>query len=471
MPAQIESEASASSLAFERSLTAPFDNKTTAGNYLTSLFAQQHHDWHTSVTLIEDVIKTDPENLQLLSRAMVLSAGAGQFEQAVHYARRVRTIEPDNSLAGLLLTAESFQQQDYKKADDTLAPLEQGGLSEFMMPLLQSWAKAGNGEYDIDGLQGNTIHLHHAILIAEFLDKKSDIDALLQRALSAQGMTLDDLSQIADMYAHIGKADMAEELYRQILAEWPENAELQKKIKALNTGQTENLFTPIATPEQGVARGFYDMAILLYREYSDDSARVFANMATYLDPALHEATLMMAHLYARNDRIDEAIAHYNKIPPGHETFLQSQRLSADALEEAGRDADAMSALNRLYERYQDIDALIQIGDIQRRNEDFAAAIESYNKAERTLGTIGADHWHLFYVRGMSYEQNSQWLKAEQDLKAALEFQPNHPLVLNYLGYAWADQGINLDKSLDFIRRAAAQDDRDGYIIDTLGWVL
>ena len=40
-----------------------------------------------------------------------------------------------------------------------------------------------------------------------------------------------------------------------------------------------------------------------------------------------------------------------------------------------------------------------------------------------------------------------------DLKAALVYRPDHPYLLNYLGYAWADKGQNLDDSLKLIQRA------------------
>jgi tetratricopeptide (TPR) repeat protein len=42
-------------------------------------------------------------------------------------------------------------------------------------------------------------------------------------------------------------------------------------------------------------------------------------------------------------------------------------------------------------------------------------------------------------------------------------------VLNYLGYSWIDQGINLDEGMAMIKRAVDQHPDDGYIVDSLGW--
>jgi len=40
-----------------------------------------------------------------------------------------------------------------------------------------------------------------------------------------------------------------------------------------------------------------------------------------------------------------------------------------------------------------------------------------------------------------------------NLLRALELSPDQPLVLNYLGYSWADQGVRIEEALSMIKRA------------------
>jgi predicted Zn-dependent protease len=42
-------------------------------------------------------------------------------------------------------------------------------------------------------------------------------------------------------------------------------------------------------------------------------------------------------------------------------------------------------------------------------------------------------------------------------------------VLNYLGYSWVDQGMNLKDALAMIQKAVDMRPSDGYIVDSLGW--
>jgi len=47
----------------------------------------------------------------------------------------------------------------------------------------------------------------------------------------------------------------------------------------------------------------------------------------------------------------------------------------------------------------------------------------------------------------------------------------HIFVLNYLGYSWVDQNMNLDEGFNMLRRAVELRPTDGYIVDSLGLSL
>ena len=78
-------------------------------------------------------------------------------------------------------------------------------------------------------------------------------------------------------------------------------------------------------------------------------------------------------------------------------------------------------------------------------------------------------WPIYYFRGISYEREKRWPEAEADLMQALALYPDQPLVLNYLGYSWVDQNMNLDEGFNMLRRAVELRPTDGYIVDSLGW--
>ena len=56
-------------------------------------------------------------------------------------------------------------------------------------------------------------------------------------------------------------------------------------------------------------------------------------------------------------------------------------------------------------------------------------------------------------RGVSYERIKEWNKAEKDLLASLEVDPNQAYVINYLAYSWIEKGIKIEKSLNMLKKA------------------
>src|SRR5262249_59786173 len=121
------------------------------------------------------------------------------------------------------------------------------------------------------------------------------------------------------------------------------------------------------------------------------------------------------------------------------------------------------------EHPKDTEAIVELGNIQRARKNFADCAQTYGKAIDNVPNPEKANWVMFYFRGICNERSHQWPAAEVDMKKALALYPDQPLVLNYLGYSWVDQGLHLDEGMDMIRRAVDPRPDDGYIVDSLGW--
>ncbi|VFU18782.1 Tetratricopeptide repeat protein (fragment) [anaerobic digester metagenome] len=53
----------------------------------------------------------------------------------------------------------------------------------------------------------------------------------------------------------------------------------------------------------------------------------------------------------------------------------------------------------------------------------------------------------------------------------LQSNPKDPIALNFVGYIWADEAINLDQAHEMISEALKQRPDDPYILDSMAWVL
>jgi len=147
------------------------------------------------------------------------------------------------------------------------------------------------------------------------------------------------------------------------------------------------------------------------------------------------------------------------------------RLSAaESLNDLGRTDEATKILIAMAEEEPKLAApLIKLGHILRARESFVEAQTAYDRAFQRIGTLQSHHWALLYARGIVLERTKQWERAEADFLKALEFNPDQPSILNYLGYSWVDQGRHLDRAKEMLQKAVNLRPNDGYIIDSLGW--
>jgi tetratricopeptide (TPR) repeat protein len=182
------------------------------------------------------------------------------------------------------------------------------------------------------------------------------------------------------------------------------------------------------------------------------------------------ALLSLGDLYEQLKKPDLAIKAYERIPANSVLARNAQIQMAVDLDALDRTDEAKKLLDRVIaEHPNDTEAIVELGNIQRARKAFADCGETYGKAIDNVPNPEKGNWVMFYFRGICYERSHQWPAAEADMKKALGLYPDQPLVLNYLGYSWVDQGIHLDEGMDMIRRAVDQRPDDGYIVDSLGW--
>lgn len=99
--------------------------------------------------------------------------------------------------------------------------------------------------------------------------------------------------------------------------------------------------------------------------------------------------------------------------------------------------------------------------------------KQYDEAEPILHgmlEVYGDDIAIHNYLAMIYEDQDRWQDAERHLKAILDIDPNDHNALNFLGYLWADEGVNLDEAKELIEKALELDPNNGYYLDSLGWV-
>jgi tetratricopeptide (TPR) repeat protein len=226
----------------------------------------------------------------------------------------------------------------------------------------------------------------------------------------------------------------------------------------------------VDSPQAGGAEVLYGLGAALGRRGGEDLGLVYLQLALYLAPNQPLALLSLADLYEQMKNPRLAIRIYERVPQNSPLRRNADIQLAVNLDTLDRTDEAKKRLEKLIgDRPADIEAIMALGNILRGRKAFDECAQVYGKGISTISKPERSHWLIYYFRGICNERAKKWAAAEEDLKTSLKLYPDQPHVLNYLGYSWIDQGINLDEGMRMIRRAVEQRPDDGYIVDSLGW--
>ncbi len=451
------------------------------GSYLAARQAQAVRDTTSAADFYVQALAQDPNDPELLRRAFTLLATEGRIEEAAALAERLRALGGNIQMAGLVRAVHAAKIGQYARAESEVAALPEGGYNSFIAPLLRAWLIAARGEPQRGVVAlaalGQTrgfemFENFHAALI---LDQAGELQAAgpyYERAAASGATYLRLVQATASYYARIGQTERARAALSGFDNEGGDSVVRGGNRPELASGPI--LTAPlIAKPTDGMAEALFDLGSLLNQQNLDDLAMVMTRLALHLAPDMDIALLLAADILESGDREEQAIGMYRRIPTSSPLSWSARLRSAALLDDVGRTDDAIATLNALAEERQTRpDALIALGDLLRGKERFAEAVVAYDRAMARIGAgVEARHWVLFYSRGIALERAKQWPRAEADFLKALELNPDQPYVLNYLGYSWVEHGIHLDKALAMIETAVKLRPEDGYIVDSMGWVL
>ena len=450
--------------------------ESQSGNYLAALVAGADRDTPAAATYFREALRADPRNPELIERAFAAALANGNMGDAFQLADRLLTRDPNNSLARLSVAVRAIADGQYAAARAQLAGGDAGKAGDVTTTLLGAWSFAGlnDSRHALDLLDRirdvsfAVFRDYHAGLIADLTGNAPEALKRLKTAYDAEKNTL----RLADSYARYlarhGDRDGAKQVYEDFAHILPHHPLIDGALADLDAGRP--LDPIIRNAKDGAAEVLYGLGAAGSKQGDELAALIYLRLALYLRPDHALAAVTVADLYEQLKQNQAAIDAYEMVPatsPMRASANIQAGLSLDAL---GRTDDAVKRLQDIVAANpKDVDALSALGSLQRSAKNFAESAQTYDKAIALLDKPDRGNWTLFYFRAICFERTKQWPKAEADFKKALELSPDQPLVLNYLGYSWVDQGLNLEEAFKMLRRAVDLRPTDGYVVDSLGW--
>jgi tetratricopeptide (TPR) repeat protein len=380
--------------------------------FLANLFAAMGQSTEAS-ELYQGILQQDPKNFHASLLLGTLYVHTRQYDKAREVFEQLVQADPDSSIGHFYLGKLHQELHEFDKA-----------LASYREAMARNWS---------DALAFEVADLY------EVLGRYQEAIAIYREILSRDETSERGRGGLAGIYLQLGDLDQA-------------MAELQK---------LRNYASDIHKVDFAIGR------LLIQQERYDEAVQQFSRLLAD-EPAHDAARYLLALIHYERKNFPAAEELIDPIPVEAASYADATLLLIRMREDAG---DMAGVENILVERlareetrkpvfYVALATFYQEQEQPERGMDvYAAALERY-----------PDDAQVLFRYGMFLERQGQSAMAMEQMQKVLGLEPGNPYALNYVGYTWADQGINLEAALEYIMQAVALKPQDGFIRDSLGWV-
>jgi len=441
------------------------------GAFLAGKHAVAAGDMGLATDLFLRGLRADPGNPDIEQQAFQAALLAGRGE-ATDLARRL----PGDLAAQLVLGNTEAKAGNWSAAQNRFSGLVRQGMTQLLQPMLVAWSQQGAGQTDaalatlkplVEAQQFRAVFALHSALIADLAGRDQEASRLYRIAEAGfNGTNLQLARELASWQARQGRLPEAQQSLNKLMQV---SGELAVALPALYSKSAER---QVRNALDGMAETYLALAGGLRGQDGGDLALVLLRLSLDLRPDLTAARLLSADILDSSHRTQAAIAVLQPVADSDPLMPVARLRQAAMLEQTGDSKAALAVLDQIAKALPDRpEPLAMRGDILRGQKRFAEAVTAYDQAVALVAHPDRSNWPLFYERGIALERSQNWPRAEADFQHALQLSPDEPLVLNYLGYSWTEQGIKLPQARRMIERAVELRPNDGAIIDSLGWVV
>lgn len=461
-------------------------NETMTGNILAANFAQNRRDWERVDQYMANINSQIDDNDFTRLRLMLLALTAGQHERAATLAKTVQDnpvptgpdaemLREGRNMSALVLLANAVRGGDLDEAQKHLDSISAESLRALLGHILAGWLDAAAGKQLSPDVRDTAfLPAFHRALAAEWSGQLETATKIMDQ-LSDTVLTPEAVQMIAAFHLRHGNPEQAKSVLTRALEHHPMDRHIKDLLKAIEGGITklkrDEWEYHLQGASAGIAQALRDLAHYMSTQESGDSALIFGQMGRMIRSDVPRLNVLVGTIYQDDGRNADARALYAATPKDAPDYIDAQIHLAELDAKMDNPTQAIKTLEDLLKSKPSPRVAYALGEMQRTNQNYAESVKAYDKAVELSGGEASDElWSVYFVRAMANDELGNWEKSEKDLLKALEYRPDNAHVLNYLGYSYADKGVNLDKAKNMVIKALTQMPLDPYTIDSLGWV-
>lgn len=398
-------------------------------------------------------LKEDPKHVEALFVLGAINSGLRLYEEALSAYQKVVEIDKDNTEAQLYIGAIYAEQKDFPKALTQFHLLASnpsnagahmawyyvGRVLSEKSPI-QNVPRAKDAYEKAITLKGS--YLEPVLALGQLMEsnsKPNEAIKVYQTYQNKHGSNPMVAEALARLYLERSEWLKAYDQLRVIEAADPEDLNVKMRIAFIFV-ETKKYQDAIQKLEEILSQAPNSDKVRYYLGAVYEEIRDFKSAIEHFKKIgvessyFNEATVHVTYLYKLMGDYDRAVAAVDEGIKKKQENPQFYTLQASLYDEQKKYSEAYSILRKAVEKFPENTQILFF---------YGATTDRLNKKEET----------------------------EKTMRTVLKLDKDHVQAMNYLAYLLAESGRSLDEAETLARRANELQPNDGYILDTLGWVV
>ncbi|WP_374033673.1 tetratricopeptide repeat protein [Bdellovibrio bacteriovorus] len=401
----------------------------------------------------EQAVAKDSKNVESLLVLGGLYSAEKSYDKAIAQYQAVLRLEPKNSEAPIYIGSLYADKKEFKKAEQ----------------YFNSLLKDPNYETPYEVLY--YIGLTH--LDQEGAGHQKAAEAAFKKALTIKPGFEDALMALANLYLQQNNRGKALSLcleYQKQENFSPKVADLITQIY-LEDGDSEKAYSQLELIT-GNSESSLDvqmkMALLLIEQKRFNQAGAKLKDIVTQHPTADSARYYLAAVQEETGDMENAVRNYMQVPHSSKHFSEAIVHAAHLLKGQGKLNQALVVTKKGLQTNADKPQVYTMyASLLDAKADYLGAAQVL---EQGLSKY-SKNVELLFQHALILDRLGKKENMIAQMKKVLEIEPNHVQSLSYLAFSLAELNQHLPEAERLARRALELDPKDGYVLDTLGWVL
>lgn len=456
-------------------------------NYFSGIISLNDDEYQNSYNFFTKLGGLEENHLNYSQNYLQTLVSLNKYTEAYKYSKKLEKKKLNSFESDLIIGIYYLKNNKLKNAKKYFLKLNnknsKGSIKNLLSISLINWVDFNDLNFEsslkvinsINPRYNNLKKIQTAFLYCYFQDKNTS--QVFQNLVSDKS---NDFSRYNFFYANyiFSKGDKRKTL--NILNKtsdlFPRNLLINQFKKDIDANEKKSNFNKFNCENTShvIAELFYITSNVLASEGIYNPSNFFLSLSMFLNPKFVSYKTLYAENFYMNGKYQKALNIYKEIKKHGQIYdwYASKQIS-NILIKQDKVEQSIKYLSKVFSsiNYPSIYELFDYAEFLKNNDQFKESIINYTKILKKINKNHKLYPDVTDGRGVAYERTGEWKKAEKDLKESLDASPNQAYVLNYLAYSWIEQGINIEKSLEMLRRANDIKKNDGYIVDSLGWAL